>query len=314
MPSPQVMCEFCGVSMRKDAYGTHVQAKHKKEIAQMMLEEYIVSQGSDGCIKQYAQSQEVCIYSKAHKGAEYMFGATAHFILTEDSFPKGFSSAIVRKNHLEVVEECINLIPLTDFLKANVQMTYTSPAMWKLKHQNAMLLGQVDMLLKQKEKLEDSLNNTVHSFKDAVPKEHFQRLCKENKEMTGEMNRLRQELDEAQNAPRQREEAMRKQHLDEVSYYVNKLEKEGIRVQQAEAEEKKKQEAVTRQDELFALKQREQQAKEDRKKQIRAEREIEKHEKKLKALQEKTDYEAYLLKKNRSRLKNAKDTESDSDE
>jgi len=85
MPSPTIRCEFCeNHEMRRDAYASHVKAKHMKDIARLLLED--LKEYDSHAVGAYAQecnTKNMVIQSKMYQDAEYWFGVKPYFYIRE---------------------------------------------------------------------------------------------------------------------------------------------------------------------------------------------------------------------------------------
>jgi len=77
MPSPDLACEFCKEhkTIRKNLMAEHVKNHHKKELADLLLTEFVNENFSS--LDRFSKNiRNNPVYSKLHTDAVYYFGGT----------------------------------------------------------------------------------------------------------------------------------------------------------------------------------------------------------------------------------------------
>ena len=183
MPVEDYECEFCCKVIRKDRIAEHIKETHKVEIGKYLMEVYEGlkpdSRMNDFLAKYLTtnfENVEVIrgFYSDKYSenAEEYLFGASPFFYSgTPQDDKKVHSYKTSKANieaHYQFIKECINTIPLTDFIRCQRVASITSEENVQfLKDKNRMrstikeLEKTVEQLQRQNEQLKCSEKKAV---------------------------------------------------------------------------------------------------------------------------------------------------------
>lgn len=169
--------------MRRDAYAAHVRAKHLKEIATLILEDF--KDYDSNAIANYAANRSTIslpINSKMYQDAEYWFGVKPLFYSREsveiphdptrpDTKVKGYpedlelSSYLKREEnlvaHRKFVEEALQSISLMDFIQIRKDLMIRNPNI-------TIMQKELSTLRAAHKELEESSKNQVERLKKDV--------------------------------------------------------------------------------------------------------------------------------------------------
>jgi hypothetical protein len=169
--------------MRRDAYANHVKAKHMKDIATLILEDF--KDCDSNAIANYAANRSTIslpINSKMYQDAEYWFGVKPLFYIREsieiphdptrpDTKVKGYpedlelSSYLKREEnliaHRKFVEEALQSISLMDFIQIRKDLMIRNPNI-------TIMQKELSTLRAAHKELEESSKNQVERLKKDV--------------------------------------------------------------------------------------------------------------------------------------------------
>jgi len=196
MPTPTIRCEFCeNHEMRRDAYANHVKAKHMKEIAMLVLEDF--KEYDVNTIKAYASEQRttsMVIQSKLYQDAEYWFGVKPLFYIREsieipyvegrpDTNLKGYpedlelSQYLKREEnliaHRKFIEEVLQSISLMDFIQIGKNLVIRNPDVVCMKKELSTLRTNYKELEESSKKEIDRLKRDIEMWKETAEEKEF---------------------------------------------------------------------------------------------------------------------------------------------
>lgn len=197
MPAPTIRCEFCPEEhiVRSDAYATHVQSKHKKEITTLLLDDFV--ECNVNTIQSYASSLSVKsmpIYSKLYQDAEYWFGVKSLFYYKESSDaphnsmrpdthlkPAREDQELLDylkreenlKAHNEYIEELLRGVSLFDFIAYKKDILVRSTDVMNLKRELSALKMEHKNHLESSAKEIDRLKTEVEMWKETADEKEF---------------------------------------------------------------------------------------------------------------------------------------------
>lgn len=169
--------------MRRDAYASHVKAKHMKEIATLLLEEF--KEYEINTISSYAKehsTKAMPICSKMYQDAEYWFGVKPLFYIRESieiphdanrpdtnlkSYPEDEELRQYLKReenlnaHRKFIEEVLQSIPMMDFISIGKNIKIRNPDVLCMKQENSTLKKNLSAL-------EESSKNEIERLKAEV--------------------------------------------------------------------------------------------------------------------------------------------------
>jgi len=169
--------------MRRDAYAAHVKAKHMKEIATLILEEF--KECDSNAIANYAANRStisMAINSNLYQDAEYWFGVKPLFYIREsieipyvegrpDTNLKGYpedlelSQYLKREEnliaHRKFVEEALQSISLMDFIKIRKNLMIRNPDV-------TIMQKELSTLRAAHKELEESSKNQIERLKKDI--------------------------------------------------------------------------------------------------------------------------------------------------
>jgi DNA repair exonuclease SbcCD ATPase subunit len=161
MPSPNIICEFCQSPHRKDVYAIHVKAKHAKELAAILLDEWRTC--STGTLKgmQRGLKEVNPIWSKRDPCECWIFGVKPSYFREED--PWGAYSRVSDniEEHGKFLLEICGHIPFLDYLKTEKEWVPKPTEISRLNKE----LERVNEESKEKE---DKLNSTIEYLTDRI--------------------------------------------------------------------------------------------------------------------------------------------------
>ena len=196
MPAPTIRCEFCeNHEMRRDAYASHVKAKHIKEIATLLLEDF--KECNATTISAYASELSVRsmpIYSKMYEDAEYWFGVKPYFYIREsveipydpmrpDTKLKGYpedldKSAYLQRQenltaHRQFLQEVLQSISLMDFIAIGKNLMIKNPDVIMMKKELSTLRTNYKELEESSKKEEARLKRDLEMWKETADEKEF---------------------------------------------------------------------------------------------------------------------------------------------
>lgn len=170
MPVRDYQCEYCSEVIRKDRIAKHVKDNHKAELGKYLFEVYegkLPDSKMNDFLATYLTSQFKNVttirplYSdKYHEDSEhYMFGANPYFYTGTSHDDKEISiyktQSVNIQEHYAFIEECINTIPLCDFLKCQRKHVINS-------EENVEFLKQKRELVATKNELEKHVEHLTY--------------------------------------------------------------------------------------------------------------------------------------------------------
>jgi len=188
MPVKEYECEFCCEVIRKDRIAKHVKDNHKVEIGKYLLEVYDgkkpESKMNDFLGKYLTngfENTDIIMGFASDKysehAEEYLFGSSPFFYSgtpQDDKEVYNYKKSKVNiQSHYKFLEECINTIPLTDFIRCQRKADITSD--------NNM------MFLKQK----TNMFNTIKDLESKVDK-----LTRQNEQLVNNDKRMNEKMTE----------------------------------------------------------------------------------------------------------------------
>jgi hypothetical protein len=196
MPAPTIQCEFCeNHEMRRDAYAPHVKAKHMKEIATLLLEDF--KECTSNTISAYASELSVRsmpIYSKKYQDAEYWFGVKPLFYIREsveiphdetrpDVKLKGYPEDLALRAYLhreenltahrQFLEEVLQIIPLMDFVAIGKNLVIRNPDVIIMKKELSTLRTNYKDLEESSKKELERLQREIEMWKETADEKEF---------------------------------------------------------------------------------------------------------------------------------------------
>jgi chromosome segregation ATPase len=166
MPSKDMKCEFCEASFRKNELARHTKAKHKNELAQFILEEYIENPNMN-CLQRYAKGlnpNSNPVWSKLYNDGRYYFGANPTFFEEDDDASSYKKSEENMKLHNEFLTELVRSISLLDFLQAERIIQINSEQVVNLKKEKR----KIDELYEKSQEEVESLKKSVEYLQGVV--------------------------------------------------------------------------------------------------------------------------------------------------
>jgi DNA repair exonuclease SbcCD ATPase subunit len=169
--------------MRRDAYASHVKAKHMKEIATLVLEDF--KEYEVNTIKTYAcegRATSMVIQSKMYQDAEYWFGVKPFFYIRDSievpydptrpdtkvkAYPEDLELSQYLKReenmiaHRRFIEEVLQSISLMDFIQIGKNLAIRNPNVLNMKKE----LSTLNAIHKA---LEVSSQNQIEQLKKEV--------------------------------------------------------------------------------------------------------------------------------------------------
>jgi len=196
MPAPTIRCEFCeDHEMRRDAYAPHVKAKHMKEIATLLLEDF--KEYNATTISAYASELSVKsmpIYSKMYQDAEYWFGVKPLFYIREsveipyeegrpDTKLKGYPEDDELRQYLkreenltahrQFLQEVLQSISLLDFIAIGKNLVIKNPDVVMMKKELSALRTNYKDLEESSKKEEERLQRELEMWKETADEKEF---------------------------------------------------------------------------------------------------------------------------------------------
>jgi hypothetical protein len=185
MPVKDYQCEFCDEVMRKDRIAKHVKDTHKVEIGKYLLDVYdgkLPDSKMNDFLGLYLTSQFKNVitirplYSDKYteESEHYMFSIIPYFYTGTTHDDKEVSSykntTVNIEAHYNFIEECINTIPLGDFIRCQRKHVITSEENVEFLKQKRDLINTKNILQKQVEHLTCENENLRISEKKAIAK------------------------------------------------------------------------------------------------------------------------------------------------
>jgi len=176
--------------MRRDAYAVHVRAKHMKEIATLLLEDF--KDHKSNTIAAYAadrSTKAMPVYSKMYQDAEYWFGVKPLFYIRESNevpyvesrpdtnlkpYPEDEELRQYLKreenlvSHHAFIEEVLQSIPLMNFVKLGKDLEFRNPDVVSMKKELFILRASYASLEESSKKENERLKKEVERWKETV--------------------------------------------------------------------------------------------------------------------------------------------------
>lgn len=327
MPVKDYECEFCNEVIRKDRIAKHVKDNHKVEIGKYLLDVYEQNNSNmNDFLGKYLttnfENVEVIrgLYSDKYSenAEEYLFGASPFFYSGTPQDDKEVHNYKTSKAniqaHYKFIEECINTIPLTDFIRCQRKADITSDNNLQFLKEKTRLRTNLKELERQVEQLKRENEVLTLSEKRANEKanecsvmldidiDELSSMRTNNRILQSENNRLRSNainhqriVDEIKTEWEERFASMNQSKFKEIDELYNKLEL--MTKDYDKVKDKIKAEA-----EKIVQKEKEKRRKEK-----------EKEKKKAKEAERKAEEARAIAKLKSKKLKSKKVVESDSD-
>lgn len=196
MPAPTIKCEFCeNHEMRRDAYAGHVKAKHMKEIATLILEDF--KEYEVNAIKTYAsegKTSSMAIPSKMYEDALYYFGVKPLFYIRDSieipydptrpdtklkAYPEDLELSQYLKReenmiaHRKFIEEVLQSISLMDFIQIGKNLAIRNPDALCMKKELSTLRVNYQELQGSYEKESERLKKEIEMWKETAEEKEF---------------------------------------------------------------------------------------------------------------------------------------------
>jgi len=141
-----IVCEFCQTEMRKNLLAPHVKAKHAKEVAQLMLEQWKESATCNmiQLMTQFAPAKRTWIHSKMYPGCFYLFGIKPTFFTDDDDHSSYIECEANMSAHEQFLEEIAREITLYDLIQIGKPIVFTCPEVVSLHKTVRRLTSQVE--------------------------------------------------------------------------------------------------------------------------------------------------------------------------
>jgi len=141
-----VVCEFCHTEVRKNLLAPHVKAKHTREVAQLMLEQWKESATCNmiQLMTQFAPSKRIWIHSKMYPGSFYLFGVKPAFFMDDDEHSSYIACQANMVAHEQFLEEVSQAITLYDLMQIGKPLVFTCPETVGIQKQVTQLTEQLE--------------------------------------------------------------------------------------------------------------------------------------------------------------------------
>jgi len=260
MPCPELQCEFCTNTFRKDALAIHVKAKHVKELGELLLKDFQENQIS--IIASYCNSSKPSpIWSELHQEAAYWFGVKPAFFLGDDSWSNYIKSEQNLQSHTAFIEDVLSNISLFRFIQLGKEIKLRAPGVL----QTSVALDKLKIAYKE---MEERNNNYIASLEKSVTqwretaeeKETIEAIRTEmscvrsqHRSLENENRALKLRLEREQQQSQEMEEILRRQNLATEGQLMAQIEelrtKLGMQNKVKEKEEEKEKEKKRKEDE-----------------------------------------------------------------
>jgi len=311
MPSGNICCEFCKKDVRKDTYMTHVNAKHTKDVAMMILKDFETSDINP--IAQSAASKNpriMVIHSMLYEEHEYWFGVKPMFW---KNGAKGYSEYVRTKENIDEhgkhIEILLSEITLQDFIATKKNLIIKNPDAEMMKQELKRLQLMYDT---EKEKAQTLISTLTTELEDY--KLHVETPLGVVSEMEHQITHMRciieklkveqfkdkREIEMLKKNSWENDEAVRSNYLADIKYWQTKSERYEFLYNELQKE-------ITEQKEAINSRIAKKMEKEEERKQKEAEREKEREQKEFRKTEEK--YKKMLKRMG----KGATEAESESD-
>ena len=181
--------------MRRDAYAAHVRAKHMKDIALLLLDDF--KESNITVITAYASEKDTSsmpIYSKMYQDAEYWFGVKPYFYIRESnevpydatrpdaklkSYPEDEELRQYLKreenmrSHRLFVEEALQSISLLEFITLQKNLVVRHPDVINTKKELSALRGRYATLEESSKKDKECLQRELEMWKETADEKEF---------------------------------------------------------------------------------------------------------------------------------------------
>ena len=181
--------------MRRDSYAAHVKAKHMKEIARLLLEDF--KEYSSTTISAYASelsTKSMPIYSKMYQDAEYWFGVKPLFYIRESievpyvegrpdtnlkAYPEDEELRQYLKReenvtaHRQFIEEVLQSISLLDFIAIGKDLIIRNPNVVNMKKELSALNERHNALVESSKKETERLQRELEMWKETADEKEF---------------------------------------------------------------------------------------------------------------------------------------------
>jgi len=166
MPSPNIICEFCQSPHRKDVYGIHVKAKHAKELAVIILDEW--KNCSTGTLKgmQRGLKEVNPIWSKRDPCECWIFGVKPAYFREEDSWGAYSRVSDNIEEHGKFLLEICGHIPFLDYLKTEKVWVPKPSEMERLEKELSKVKDAAEQREKQLETSVEYLTDRLHRMEN----------------------------------------------------------------------------------------------------------------------------------------------------
>jgi len=235
MPAPTIRCEFCADhTMRQDAYAVHVKAKHMKEIALLLLDDF--KENMVNTLQAYAKEQSVKampVYSKMYQDAEYWFGVKPHFYIRESvevahdptrpdrkekAYPEDeqLRQYLTREEnlvaHRQYLEEVMRSISIMDFITYQKNIVVRNPDVTVMRTELHTLRDAHAALQKSSQQEIERLKKEVEVWKEtAMEKDCIPDLRKEAERYRSACHTMERQMAQLKKNVQEREHEMDEQ-------------------------------------------------------------------------------------------------------
>jgi len=141
-----IVCEFCHTEVRKNLLAPHVKAKHTREVALLMLEQWKESTTCNmiQLMSNFSLSKRIWIHSKMYEGCFYLFGVKPTFFMDDDDHSSYIACEANMVAHGQFLEEISQAITLHDLMQIGKPLVFTCPDMVGLQKEVIQLTEQVE--------------------------------------------------------------------------------------------------------------------------------------------------------------------------
>lgn len=220
MPCPELQCEFCANTFRKDALAIHVKAKHVKELGEFLLKDF--QEGQLSVLQSYCHSSKPSpIWSELHQEAAYWFGVKPAIFFGDDSWRLYVKSEQNIQSHVAFIEEVLSNISLHRFIQLGKALLLRAPGVLETSNALRRLQAEHKEMEERKNTYIASLEKSVHEWREtAEEKETNQEIrsassCSRhsNIRLEKEVKALKEMLERQQQQSMEHEEDIRRKNL-----------------------------------------------------------------------------------------------------
>lgn len=237
MPAPTIRCEFCeNHEMRRDAYASHVKAKHTKDIARLLLEdlkEYEIH--AIGAYAQEHSTKYMVIQSKLYQDAEYWFGVKPYFYIREsiekpydperpdtklkpypedDELRQYLSREENLVAHRKFMEEVLQSISLLDFIQIGKDLKIKNPDVLNMKKELSSLRENYKALEVSSQNQVEQLKRELEMWKETADEKEC--IADLRRDLQSARSHVRQ-LEKSNSLIKEEIEFLKKEHQDQWS-------------------------------------------------------------------------------------------------